>query len=503
MSDRTAAGRADRGHRGRAALTTCTRGLALAALGLLAACRDPIDPSTMSASMPRSAPVRRAATGPLDLGTLAGGINSAATDLNDAGVVVGYSEIGAAGGSHAFVWTAGGGMTDLGTLGGALSTAYAVNNSFEIVGSASGAGAPFSEDIPFLWDPVGGMQPLPGQGRATDITDLHVITGCATIDATGPQVVRWNRVNGAWQVTGLGRPPGGSAAVCATAIDQSGRVVGTDQQGTGFFYLNGVYLALGPGRLAYGISPLNRHVAGEAGLGPVIWPAFNPSGQVALGYLFTPGYGAALDVTSANQAVGVTAPPPTTISSGRAFYWDCRTGMVELPALLADPSASAEAFAVNRLGQSAGVSTWLPARPERHAVLWDNPVLPVSVVPIPYQPNCTIPPVVSYIPKQFINDGILSIPGLRDATQIDPTTVTISDGFGRTTPIAKRQKPPGPPVFQLRDLNGDGLIDLEVSFAKAQMIADGTLTPQSFQLVVSWVDATGLPQSGKYPIRVQ
>ena len=437
----------------------------------------------------------------LDLGTLPGGINSAATDLNDAGVVVGYSETAVPGVSHAFVWTAGGGMTDLGTLGGAVSDAFAVNNSFEIVGVTSGAATPFTDDIPFVWDPVGGMQALPGQGRATDINDLHVIVGCAAIDANGPQIVRWDRAGVAWVATGLGLAPGGTASACATGIDNAGRVVGTDLQSTGFFY-NGSYQALGPGRLAYGVSPINRHVAGEVGLGPVLWPSFNPGGTVALGYLYPPGAGAAVDVNSAAQVVGVTAPPANSIASGRAFYWDCRQGMLELSTIIAVPNASAAAAAVNGSGQAAGVSTWLPSGPDRHAVLWSNPVAPPSVISLPYVPNCVIPPVVSYIPKKFLNDGILSRPGF-DATQIDPNTVTIGDGFGHVTPIAHRLKPPGPPTFVLRDLNGDGVTDMQVSFSKAQMIADGTLTPQSFQLVVSWTDPTGLSHSGKFPIRMQ
>jgi hypothetical protein len=79
----------------------------------------------------------------------------------------------------------------------------------------------------------------------------------------------------------------------------------------------------------------------------------------------------------------------------------------------------------------------------------------------------------------------------------------MGDGFGLVTPIARQPSPSGPPVFQLRDINGDGLTDLQVSFSKAQLIADGTLTRQSFQLIVSWIGPTGLPQSGKYPIWVR
>jgi hypothetical protein len=278
--------------------------------------------------------------------------------------------------------------------------------------------------------------------------------------------------------------------------------VGTDLQTTGFFYSAGIYQSLGAGNVAYGLSPTNRRVAGEVGQDPALWPNFNLGGVFGLGYLYAPGSGAALDVNSAAQVVGETAPPRNTIGSARAFYWDCRQGMLELPTISGVPDASAAAWAVNATGQSAGVSTWLPALPDRHAVFWANPAAPQSVISLPYSPSCVIPPIVRYIPKKFINDGILSRPGF-DATQIDPNTVTIGDGFGLVTPIARRAIPPGPPVFQLRDINGDGLTDLQVSFSKAQMISDGTLTRQSFQFVVSWIDPTGLPQSGKYPIRVQ
>jgi probable HAF family extracellular repeat protein len=471
-----------------------------------AACADPMQ--SPDARVSEGSGITPFGTGPatfaeaaLDLGALPGGRNSGATDLNDQAVVVGTSETAVPGVRHAFVWTAGGGMTDLGTLGGQLSSAAAINNSFEIVGGTSSAAAPFTENVPFIWDPVNGMTALPGVGAASDITDQHVIVGCAAIDATGPQSVRWNRVAGAWVATGLGLPPGGSASACAQAVDNAGRIVGTDQQSTGFFYLNGVYQPLGPGRLAYGISPLNRHVAGEAGLGAVMWPAFNPAGVVTLGYLYTSGFGAALDVNSQAQVVGEVAPPSGSVASARAFYWDCRIGMLELPTVSGGANATAAAWAINASGQSAGISTWIPGGIDRHAVLWGNPVAPPSVVSLPYAPSCTVPPVVSYIPKKFINDGIVSRPGF-DATHIDPNSVTIGDGFGHVTPIA-RTVPGGPPRFSIADVNADGVPDLKISFSTTDMINSGVLTRQSFQLVVAWVDATGLPGSGKYPIRVQ
>ena len=72
--------------------------------------------------------------GTTDLGTLSGGSLSHANDINNVGQIVGYS--GSSNGERAALW-AGGTLTALGTLGGTGAGANAINEAGQIVGQST------------------------------------------------------------------------------------------------------------------------------------------------------------------------------------------------------------------------------------------------------------------------------------------------------------------------------------------------------------------------------
>jgi len=83
----------------------------------------------------------------INLGSLGGSYNNAASDINNRGQIVGYSDLSGDTATHAFLWQSGT-MRDLGTLpGDSLSVADGINDKGQVVGESCSA----SSCRGFIW----------------------------------------------------------------------------------------------------------------------------------------------------------------------------------------------------------------------------------------------------------------------------------------------------------------------------------------------------------------
>ncbi len=190
------------------------RWLPLTATFILPACRDdsvPLEPRAPVAAAVATYIVR-------DLGTL-GGPSSRASDVNNAGVVVGQSAT-PTGATHAVRWQ-NGVMTDLGTLsGGTNSYAAAISKLGVIVGwSETGSGAiravRWKDGARRNLGTLGG-----NESHATDINDSGWIVGHSLTPTGETHAFLWR--NGV--MTDLGTL-GGTLSI-ATGINSAGVIVG-------------------------------------------------------------------------------------------------------------------------------------------------------------------------------------------------------------------------------------------------------------------------------------
>lgn len=132
---------------------------------------------------------------PQDIGHLGFG-NTRVHGLSDNGAVTGESWKLSSGVRHAFMWTTGTGMIDLETLGGASSYGRSVNNAGIVVG-VSQVGGSNGANQGFRWDSVGGMRSLNASaltptkgsfsllGFARKISDRGYIVGEGTLSKGG------------------------------------------------------------------------------------------------------------------------------------------------------------------------------------------------------------------------------------------------------------------------------------------------------------------------------
>jgi probable HAF family extracellular repeat protein len=117
------------------------------------------------------------------LGTL-GGSTSIGRGINDAGQVVGSSEVERGGEHHAFITGPNGvGMRDLGTLGGSGSAASGINNVGQVVGSAS----IFTDNAPhaFITGTGAGGEGMIDLNSLVDLPEGVILTSAGGINNAG------------------------------------------------------------------------------------------------------------------------------------------------------------------------------------------------------------------------------------------------------------------------------------------------------------------------------
>jgi probable HAF family extracellular repeat protein len=325
----------------------------------------------------------------VDLGTL-GGRTSVAADINSRDVVVGSSET-VTGAVHGFRWSAATGMVDLGTLAGddeSRAVAILDGNMLgggEILGLSGRSG----DWTPVVWSASGSISALPipllPDAQLSNPTGFNMRGQVIGSDAIVFQHAWvWSAADGKYDLTANAPPPGQSTEGIANAITGSGSVLVTTRlypytcrpvqcwrayvwsERTG-------YVALGTpdddpavGVIGYGLNDRGTVVGSvtnaQTGVSPYRWDGgsgFTLLARLSVGY----SVGHAFAVNASGTVVGIDREPNSGVSVATA--WPPSGGIVRLSP--GDPAPSI-AIAINATGTIAGWALALGGA--THAVIW-------------------------------------------------------------------------------------------------------------------------------------
>ncbi|GAA2050500.1 hypothetical protein GCM10009839_66240 [Catenulispora yoronensis] len=294
-----------------------------------------------------------------DLGTLGGDL-SVANGINNAGVVVGYSDL-ASFAEHGFRWSAGT-MTDLGTEAGAdYSGANAINDAGQIAGDATRENGGYA--YPVRWSAAGVLQDLGGPitnrlgvGNGIDPAG-RVAGGQRPADSEGsPEAILYDT---AGNPTELSTPT--QTLDAATGINARGQVVGSPA----FVWQNGTLtmLPLLPGGQGGSANAVNVSgtIAGDVsrpgpvgGLDAAVW---QNNTLTDLGTVDSIQYNRATAINAAGQIVGTADPECQPCAAPEAWIRQPGGPLTKLDTLL--PAGSGwtlqAANGINDRGQIVGV----------------------------------------------------------------------------------------------------------------------------------------------------
>lgn len=219
---------------------------------------------------------------------------SRALDINDLGWIAGDAAT-TTGAGHAVLWK-NGAPKDLGVPSGYFySFATAVNGLGQVVGSASTTP---QFRVAFLYE-RGKMRVIgPGGSTASGINDSGVVIGNRMVPAPNAHVDCWSLMpNGNLQYL----PKLGGASCSASAVNQSGDIVGSSQIATGVshavLYRQGVLLDLG------GLGGASAAALSLNNLGVIVGVASLPNGVTHAALFDIAGY--PVDLNSLLDATGV------------------------------------------------------------------------------------------------------------------------------------------------------------------------------------------------------
>ena len=318
-----------------------------------------------------------------EIGVLKGDNESSGLWLNSAGQVVGCSDTatsygypctGNTAGQHAFLWSKSAGLKDLGTMsGGTISGATGINDAGQVVGCSNVRGKPATDFFAFLWTPTGGMTNLGtlsggNSSCAFEINSAGVIAGDSFISN--------GKVNGAsWtnnKIRNLGRLPN-SIFTAALDINDNDQIVGESvfSYGPPFqshaFEWSAALQMKDLGTLAGGTTSMANAInssgvmVGQSNSGrflnwhAVIWNAARKIQD--LGTLSGGTYSVAFGINDSDEVVGYG---DISSNAPHAFLWTQAAGMRDLNSLIPANSGWVliNANAINRLGQITGYGTF-------------------------------------------------------------------------------------------------------------------------------------------------
>ncbi len=431
--------------------------------------------------------------GMIDLGTLGGRFGAMPAAVNEAGQVVGTSST-PDDGAHPFSWTLAGGMIDLGTLGGLYGSAAGVSSSGQVFGFGNTAAG---EEHIFSWTEAGGMVDLGTLGGtfayvAAVSKNGHVVGSSSLPGSYGQHAFLWTQADGMIDLGTLG-----GTYASASAVSDQGEVVGYsnvagDAETHPFLWTKaGGMVDLGTfgGAIGFaGAVSASGQIVGTNRTAAGAWHAFSwtPSrGMVDLGTLG----GMNSSASALNDAGQVVGDSDTPSGFQQGFLWTPSGGMVSLATL---PNTSSEAVAINSHGQivgSRGVAPVTSPDDETVAMLWEAspPVITVEIDIKPGSPENTIN-LHSHgvVPVAILSDANF------DATHVDPATVRLAGA-----PV--RFQGNGAPLAEVRDVNGDGRLDLVVKVETDAM----TLAASDLTATLTGRTDAGLDIQGSDVVRVE